>query len=194
MVAGSGDGGKVWRRLSTRELLRTGVFTVCERRSESPDGRAASFTVLDCPDWATVVPLLDGPEGPSFLMVRQYRHGSDSVSLEFPGGVVEAGEAPLAAAARELAEETGYSAGRIVEVGSPSPNPAIMSNSFHVFLATGLKPSGSQDLDEHEIVDALVVPAAEVRAGMGRPPYTHALMACALFLAERAMEGLRDGT
>ncbi len=191
MVAGDGSGGQKWRELSRATLLKGPVLTVTERTSQAPDGRMGSFTVLESPDWATVVPLIQGPEGDSFLMVRQYRHGADAISLEFPGGVMEAGEDGAAAAARELEEETGYRAGRLVHAGSLSPNPAIQANTYHVYLALDLEAVGAQALDENEVVDALLVPAAEVRANMGKAPYIHALMACALLLADRALAGLQ---
>jgi 8-oxo-dGTP pyrophosphatase MutT (NUDIX family) len=186
-MVGNGAGGKKWLESSRRKVLECGVFTVTERENLSPDGRRGRFTVLEAPDWATVVPLVDGPQGPSFLMVRQYRHGAGEVCVEFPGGVVEPGEDPRDAALRELAEETAHKAGRLIHAGSLSPNPAIMANRFHVFVALDLVPEGAQELDEHEIVDAFLVPVAEVRAHMGEPPYSHALMACALLLADRSL-------
>jgi 8-oxo-dGTP pyrophosphatase MutT (NUDIX family) len=190
MAARAGMGGEKWRELARRELLDCGLFRVTERENEAPDGRRGRFTVLEAPDWCTVVPLVEGPDGRRFLMVRQYRHGSDEVSLEFPGGVVERGEAPAAAAARELAEETAHRAGRLIPAGSLSPNPAFMANRFHVFLALDLAAGGLQNLDEHEIVDVELVDVEEVRARMGQAPYSHALMATALFLADRALAGL----
>jgi len=188
MVAGEGLGGRKWRVVSTREVVRTPVFTLMENESESPEGKRGAFSVLRAPDWATVVPLVDGPDGPSFLMVRQYRHGSGEISVEFPGGVVEKDEKPEDAAARELLEETGCKAQSIIRACSVRPNPALMDNHFNVFFATGLSGSGGQKLDPNEVLDAFLVPVSEVEQKMGTPPFDHALMAVALFFAERLMK------
>jgi len=189
----AGPGGERWKRLGRRKLLDCGIFAVVERENEAPDGRRGRFIVLEAPDWATVVPMVEGAEGARFLMVRQYRHGSDKVSVEFPGGVVEKGEEPAAAAERELEEETGYRAASIVELGWTFPNPAFMDNRHRVFLARGCEPTGSTSLDEHELIDAFLVPAWEVEASMGRPPYSHALMAAALFMALRELRSGAGG-
>jgi len=184
---GEGDGGTKWKRLGRRELLACPVFTVTERQNEGPGGRLGRFVVLEAPDWATVVPVVYRGSEAFFLMVRQYRHGSDEVSDEFPGGVIESGEDPAAAAARELAEETGYVASSLRLAGCVSPNPAIMTNRFHVFLAEGLVRAGGTDLDEHEVIDSFLVPAKELRAAMGTGRYSHALMVAALLMADRLL-------
>jgi ADP-ribose pyrophosphatase len=190
-----GEGSIRWTRLGRRELLRCPVFTVEEVENQGPGGRRGRFVVLEAPDWATVVPVIRRGGEDCFLMVRQYRHGSDELSLEFPGGVVERGEEPAAAAARELEEETGYRASSLRLAGSTSPNPAIMANRFHVFLAEGLEPASGTDFDEHEAIDSMILSAREVRQRMGTGQYSHALMAAALFLADRllASGGRRDG-
>lgn len=188
MVAGNGSGALAWTVLEKRTIADCRVFTLTERVSESPEGRQARFSVLESRDWATVVPLLRRPDGDYFLMVRQYRHGLGEVCVEFPGGIVDPGETPLEAAGRELLEETGFHAGRMRLAGSLSPNPAILANHFHVFLADMLEGGGDQDLDEDEILDAFLVPVAEVRKSMGKPPYSHSLMVTALFLAQRLMD------
>ena len=115
-------------------------------------------------------------------MVRQWRHGARELSLEFPGGVFEKGETPSLAAARELLEETGYEANTIDELGVFNPNPAIMSNRVHFFLARILAPPITQKLDEDEYLEVEIVPWEKVFRGMGKPPYIHALMAAAMSL------------
>ena len=159
------------------------VFDVEERYCRSlQSNKTKTFNALDAPDWAIVIPALDTEAGRNFVMVRQWRHGARELSLEFPGGVFEKGESPESAAAREMREETGYSAGRIEKLGVFSPNPAIMSNQVHFFLALDLKALDGQKLDEDELVEVEIVPWEEVLAGMGKPPYIHSLMATALCL------------
>jgi ADP-ribose pyrophosphatase len=183
----AGDGSVKWTRLGSRRLLSSPVFDLAEVEDEGPGGRKGRFVVLEARDWAAVVPLVRHGGRDCFIMVRQYRHGSDEISVEFPGGVVEAGEEPAAAAARELAEETGYAAAALRLAGVVSPNPAIMANRFHVFLAEGLVTAGETSLDEHEAIDLLFVPVAEARASMGRGEFSHGLMDAALFMAERLL-------
>jgi len=172
-----------WKEEGRKKVYTCRVFSVCESYCKSPyHNQAGTFTVLDTSDWAIVVPVLETPEGKKFVMVWQWRHGSQGFSLEFPGGVFEPGESPEDAALRELREETGYRPESIRKLGEFSPNPAIMSNKVHFFLAEGLVNTGKQHLDAGEYVEVELVNAEEVIKGMGKPPYVHALMGSALAL------------
>jgi 8-oxo-dGTP pyrophosphatase MutT (NUDIX family) len=178
----------VWKEGESKELFRTKVFSIRETESRSPRGESRLFTIMDAPDWVIVVPLLETERGPHFIMVRQWRHGSGELSLEFPGGVMEKGESAEEGARREFEEETAYRASKLCGLGAMSPNPAIMSNRVHFFLAENLAPLRSQSLDEDEFVDVEHVPVGDVTGGMGKPPFVHALTAAALalYLSRRA--------
>jgi len=171
-----------WKEKNRKKVFDCRVFSIYESYCTSPHNELSTFTILDSADWAIVVPVVDTPEGKQFVMVRQWRHGSQTVSLEFPGGVFEPSESPQDAAARELREETGYRPGSIRKLGEFSPNPAIMANKVHFFLAEDLVNTGSQDLDADEFVNVELVSAQAVCQGMGKPPYIHALMGSALAL------------
>ena len=174
-----------WKEEGRKTVFSGPVFSVDERYSRSPLGKLKTYSVLNTSDWAIVIPSLETERGLEFVMVRQWRHGALELSLEFPGGVIEKGEDALEAAARELREETGYIAGTLERLGVFNPNPAIMSNTVHFFLARDLRPPAGQQLDDDEYVEVETVPRAEVLAGLGKPPYIHALMgtAMALYLA-----------
>lgn len=171
----------IWKEQSRKELLKTPVMSVNETTSISPDGETGNYIVMDARSWCAVVPDL----GDDYLMVKQWRHASQCLSIEFPGGVIDDGEEPLQAANRELLEETGMKAKEMIYLGSVSPNPALFSNKMHFFLARGLTGDGKQDLDDDEFVNAIKISKKEVHEKMCSPDYPHGLMAAALFLAER---------
>jgi 8-oxo-dGTP pyrophosphatase MutT (NUDIX family) len=149
------------------------------RRSGST-GVARHYHRVACDDWVNVVPITR--EG-RLLLVRQERHGVERATLEIPGGVVERGEDALAAAARELREETGSIARAMEPLGWVHPNPATHGNRCHAFVARDVdrveEPRGDGD-EELEVVEVALV---EVPDLVRRGELTHALALAALFLA-----------
>ena len=175
------DKALLWTQGEPSELLKTPVFTVTKVPATSAEGVHGDYFVMDAPDWVIVIPCTET----GFLMVKQWRHGERALSIEFPGGVIERSEESEAAAARELLEETGCKAGALTYLGSMNPNPALMSNHTHVFVAENLQRTGSQHLDADEFVSAFELTKAEVLAKMGSKEYPHALMSAALMLYRR---------
>lgn len=171
-----------WTETRRDRVFSTRVFDLAESISRAPDGREASFNIIEARDWGIVVPVLESKDGFSFLMVRQWRHGSKCESIEFPGGVIERGEDPADGVRRELMEETGYRCEELELLSSMNPNPAIMANTVHIYLARGLSLAGAQDLDENEYLNVLTVPEKELILQNGKPPYIHAIMSAALGL------------
>jgi ADP-ribose pyrophosphatase len=175
-----------WKELSRRRIASCGIFDIDASRRSSPEGKTGEFSILLTPDWVNVVPVLRMPSGEEgFVVVRQYRHGAERITTEFPAGLIEPGEDPADAARRELLEETGYSAGRCVPLGDVLPNPAFMTNRCFTFLAEDLSLQGRQDLDELESLDALVLPVREVEAGIGTGEMVNSFMLVAFFLFQR---------
>ena len=172
----------IWQEESRKTVYSCPVFSIGERISRSPADILKTYTVIDTLDWAIVIPVLETKGGREFVMVRQWRHGAGELSLEFPGGVFEKNEESAQAALRELREETGYTAGKMTKLGEFNPNPAIMSNQVHFFLAEDLISTGAQELDEDEYVNVETVAWEDVVKGMGKRPYIHALMGTALAL------------
>lgn len=167
-----------WKTLEKKHLLKTIVFDVNVLTNQASTGVKGDYYVMQAPDWVIVIAKKDN----KFIMVKQWRHGEGALSVEFPGGVIDAGEEPEQAAKRELLEETGCIAGRLTKLGKVNPNPALFTNHVHIFLAEDLTPIGKQDLDSDEFINCMELGEDEVLEGMGTEQFPHGLMTMAMCL------------
>ena len=142
-------------------------------------GEAAEhvFFRIDAADWVNVVAITDDDH---VVMIRQYRHGAAHVTLEIPGGIVDAGETPIQAAARELVEETGYTPRSMRKLGDVNPNPALFPNRVHTFLAEGCTRTADVDNDEHEETFVELVPRAQLWSRVVAGEVDHAIVVAGL--------------
>lgn len=134
------------------------------------------FVRLEAPDWVIVVPLTPDER---VIMVRQFRHGVAASSIEIPGGMIDPGEAPEVAAARELEEETGYRARSLEPLGTTWPNPALMDNSCHFFVARDVECVGPPRTDAMEMLEVFDVGLDEIPRMLARGDVGHSLMVVA---------------
>ncbi len=141
------------------ELIYDGkLLHVYRDRVILPNGSETTREYLKHPGAVCVVPVTK--EG-NVVMVRQFRYPFHEVMLELPAGKLDPGETPLCAAKRELGEETGVKASRIVEIGSFLPSVAYTDEIIYLYLATGLDYS-SQHLDDDEFLDVETYPLEEL--------------------------------
>src|SRR2546426_5596396 len=124
---------KPWQKIGSQQLGDFRIFTIRADRKISPRNQhEQDFFVIESVNWVNVIAVTPDEQ---LVMVEQYRHGSDTVELEIPGGMMDAGDAsPEATGARELQEETGYAGGEARLIGEIFPNPAIMSNRCFTVL------------------------------------------------------------
>lgn len=183
----------VWRRTTSKQLADCRVFQVRQDLSVNPrDGREHSFYVIEAADWINVIPLTPDNE---VVMIEQYRHGTEVVTLEIPGGMVDADETPRAAAARELFEETGYAAsGDLIALGKTRPNPAIQNNWIHTFLAPGVEFKSAPVFDGTEHTVVRLVPLAEVPRLIADGTIDHALVVVGFHRLSLHRQGLIEAS
>lgn len=164
-----------WRKISSRRIADCRVFKVREDLAES-EGRERRFFVIENPAWVNVVALTPQRE---VILIEQYRHGLDGMTVEIPGGMVDPDEDPAETAKRELLEETGYSCSKVVSIGASTPNPAIQDNVQYHFLATGCVRTGEPDFDDDESIRTFLVPLEDIPEAISSGRITHSLVIAA---------------
>lgn len=176
-----------WRRVRSVPRGDFRIFRVREDYYVHPgkDGER-SFFVIESADWVNVIAVTPEDE---IVFIRQFRPGVGGVRLEIPGGIVEEGEEPARAAARELLEETGFAGDEPVHLCTTEPNPAIQDNRCHSFLVTGARRVAEPAWDDDEWIDCELRPAADLARLVERGEMVHALLLVPLLRYMRMREG-----
>jgi len=170
---------KPWQVVSSTKDRSYRIFDLRTDLAISPrTGKEHRFFIIESSPWVNVIPLT--PEN-QVVLVRQYRHGTQNVTLEIPGGLVEASDSPEGAAKRELMEETGYGAEEILPLGLVYPNPAIQNNACYTFVAKNVRLIGAQDQDDKEDIQVLLRPLAEIPGMIKEGEITHSLVVAAFY-------------
>jgi 8-oxo-dGTP pyrophosphatase MutT (NUDIX family) len=172
-----------WRIISSTPQGDFRVFSIRKDRKVSPrTGKEHDFYVIDSANWVNVIALTPDAR---MVLVEQYRHGSGTVELEIPGGVMDAGDAsPVATGCRELLEETGYKGEQPQVISQVYPNPAIMSTVCFTVFVRDCRHVKPVHFDSSEDLATRLVPLAQVPDLVVSGQIRHALIVAALYQFE----------
>jgi 8-oxo-dGTP pyrophosphatase MutT (NUDIX family) len=180
---------KPWREIASEKLLDCRILKIYRSTAVSPhNGATHDFVQIRSVDWVQIIPITAAGE---VVMVRQYRAGSGTVTLEIPGGLLDADEDPAAAAARECLEETGYAVKAVQPMGAMNPNPALFTNRLHSFYALDAERVASIKNEHTEHTEAVLVPLGELEGLLRSGSIDHSLVAATLwrYLREHVSPG-----
>lgn len=137
--------------------------------------------VLRGNNWVNVIALTPQRE---VVLIEQYRHGIEEVTLEIPGGLINKDERPEVGGARELREETGYAGDEAVLLGTVHPNPAFQSNLCHTILVKNARKVGEPELDGGEDIAVHLTPLHDIPGLIREGKITHSLVMVAFYWLE----------
>lgn len=170
---------KPWPCIRSQSVQSFRIFSIRADTALSPRTRAEhDFYVIETRDWVNIIPITADHQ---VVMVRQYRHGSREVTLEIPGGLVDPGDTPEKAAARELLEETGYQAEELMKIGGVNPNPAIFNNRCYTFVARNVKKIRDPMPDQTEDIEVALIPLVDIPELIRKGEIDHAIVISAFY-------------
>jgi len=183
---------KPWQKLSSQPIGNFRIFTLRSDKKISPRTQQEhDFYVIDSVNWVNVIALTSDEQ---LVMVEQYRHGSETVELEIPGGMMDSTDAsPEATAQRELREETGYDGVNPQLIGRIYPNPAIMSNTCFTVMVESCHCIHAVSFDHGEDLITRLVPVREIPGLIATGQIRHSLVVVALYHFELWRRGLDTG-
>ncbi len=173
---------ETWLEIKTDRVYTSPVMNLEESFLRMPDEKQVKFVKMNAGDWANVFAFTPEKE---LILVEQWRLGIKNLSLETPGGVIEAGEDILMGAKRELIEETGWDSRDFRHIASLNPNPAFLTNKIHFFLAKDCFPSKAQELDEGERIKVCKIALTDFEALVEQGKIEHALVVAGWVLIKK---------
>ncbi len=170
---------KPWQQVSTSLLAECRIFNLKKSVAVSPKtGNTHDFFFIETADWVNIVPITADNE---VVCIRQFRHGSQNITLEIPGGMVDPGEDPAYSAVRECLEETGYEVTQVESLGVLEPNPAIFENRVHTYVARDAKRVSEIQNTSTEETEVVLIPLDEIPARLTNGEIDHALVVATLW-------------
>lgn len=156
------------------------IFNLSLLTKEHPvRNKESNFVVINSSDWVNIIPITTDNR---IVLIEQYRHGTDEITLEIPGGLVEIGEEPRLAAERECIEETGFSSDIKSElIGYTHPNPAFLNNQCYSYLWKNCEKKQLQNLDGNEEINVVYADFNEIKNYIETGKISHSLVLNAFF-------------
>ncbi len=174
---------KKWLTLNSQKILQAMVFRYIKVQRQSQDSqKVGEFDVVQCFHWVNIIAITSDQK---IVLVKQYRHGTDLVTTEIPGGAVHPGEDFLLAAKRELQEESGYTSQRWHLLGRVDSNPAFMTNYCETYLAIDADKTHEQNLDPFEEIEVLLEDIKDMEELIKTGVITHSLVVAAFYFYSR---------
>jgi ADP-ribose pyrophosphatase len=180
-----------WKKISSKPVGDFRIFKIRSDTCVNPrTGKEHDFYVLDSVNWVNVIAVTPDRQ---LVMVEQYRHGSNTLELEIPGGMMDAGETdPVATAVRELREETGYAGENARLLGKIWSNPAILNNRTYTVLIENCRLQHGVEFDSGEDLITRLVPVAEIPKLVADEKIGHSLVVVALYHFDLWQRGIKQ--
>ncbi len=157
----SDDDRLIEEKISSEKVYAGRILDLEVDRVRLPSGTEAGREVVRHKGAAVVLPLHgDG----RVVLVKQFRYPSSEILLELPAGKIDPGESPAECIGRELAEETGWRAGGIHELGSFLTTPGFSDEVLYAFVATALEPAPDVTPDPDEAIEIVTMDVGEALA------------------------------
>lgn len=145
--------------LEEKSIYKGDYLEICNVKVQLPNGEIVYRDIIKHPGATAIIPFIDDE---NVVLIKQFRKAINKVQLEIPAGKIEKGEEPIKCAARELEEETGYRANKLIPLGSIVTAPGFCDEVIHIFKAEGLT-LGNKGGDDDEFIELEIVSLDEMR-------------------------------